>query len=175
VINDPQARARDIVSRLPPGPCRAVEIGVWRGANAARILKWHKHVHLILVDPWAPAEGSYATSGSTDSKLDAASFEAVYQKALVNLRPYRGRYTIIRDTSERASASFEGMADLVFIDGDHSYEGCARDIACWRNHTKVIGGHDFGKASFPGVAQAVKEAFGDDGYTLGLDSNWWAK
>lgn len=176
MINDPQARARDIVSRLPKGECTAVEIGVWRGANAARILKWHKGVHLTLVDPWAPAQGSYATSGSSDSKLGAAEFEAVYQRAMANLRPYAGRFTVLRASSVEAAALCEGSPqfDLVFIDGDHSYEGCLTDILAWRNKARVIGGHDYGKASFPGVVKAVREVFGTQ-YEQGLDSNWWAK
>lgn len=174
--NDPQARARDIASRLPKGKCTALEIGVWRGANASRILKYHKHVHLTLVDPWAPADGSYATSGSSDSKLGKEAFELVYQRALANLKPYEGRFKVVRASSALAASLIEESEpfDLVFIDGDHSYDGCALDIALWRKRTKVIGGHDYGKASFPGVVKAVREAFGTE-YTLGLDSNWWAK
>ena len=37
--------------------------------------------------------------------------------------------------------------DLIFLDGDHSYEGCKRDIEKWwprvKNKTGILAGHDF--------------------------------
>ena len=51
--------------------------------------------------------------------------------------------------------------DLLFIDGDHSYEGCAADIAAW--HDRVVPGgsivfHDSYQGSY-GVQRAVTEFF----------------
>ena len=48
---------------------------------------------------------------------------------------------------------------MLFIDGDHSYEGCKRDIDAWFPHMKkdgVLLFHDCDESS-PGVVQAVAE------------------
>lgn len=48
---------------------------------------------------------------------------------------------------------------LLFIDGDHSYQGCKTDIDCWYPHMKEHGimfFHDHDESS-PGVLQAVSE------------------
>ena len=59
------------------------------------------------------------------------------------------------------SAEFENESlDLVFIDGDHSYEGCKADIEAWLPKLRsggVLAGHDYGHKRFPGVKQAVDE------------------
>lgn len=49
--------------------------------------------------------------------------------------------------------------DLIFIDGDHTYEGCSADIANWYPQMKKHGVmlfHDYDITS-PGVIQAVDE------------------
>jgi hypothetical protein len=65
------------------------------------------------------------------------------------------------DTARAAEMFADGGVTLAFIDGDHSYEGCRRDIAAWRSKIKskgLLAGHDF-SAEYPGVMQAVLEAF----------------
>lgn len=61
--------------------------------------------------------------------------------------------------------------DMVFIDGDHTYEGCKGDLDIWVPHVKkggIVAVHDYGKAehdptadgrtkAYPGVDQAVRE------------------
>lgn len=52
--------------------------------------------------------------------------------------------------------------DLVFIDADHTYEGCKKDIDLWWPKLKkggVMLGHDYGP-HFEGVVKAVNERFG---------------
>lgn len=49
--------------------------------------------------------------------------------------------------------------DVIFIDGDHTYLGCKRDIDAWYPHMKkggVMMFHDCDESS-PGVVQAVAE------------------
>jgi hypothetical protein len=52
--------------------------------------------------------------------------------------------------------------DVIFLDGDHSYEATKADIQAWLPKLRAGGilcGHDFGVATFPGVEQAVRESF----------------
>lgn len=63
--------------------------------------------------------------------------------------------------------------DLIFIDGDHSYNGCAADIRAYRNKLNVNGklcGHDI---DFPGVNQAVTSLI--TSYDVGPNNVWIAK
>lgn len=74
------------------------------------------------------------------------------------------------------------LADLVFIDGDHSYEGCKGDIEAWLPNIKpggLIAIHDYKKhlleydentcphpKPWPGVDQAVDELLLMGGYEM---------
>lgn len=62
------------------------------------------------------------------------------------------------DNPEAALPSLNGeLADMVFIDGDHSYVGCNRDIQFWKRYLApggILCGHD---ASWPGVQFAIDE------------------
>ncbi|MHC4431724.1 MAG: class I SAM-dependent methyltransferase, partial [Planctomycetota bacterium] len=54
-------------------------------------------------------------------------------------------------------------ADIIFIDGEHTYEACKADIEAWLPHLAKDGwlmGHDYSRI-FPGVVQAVDELFHD--------------
>lgn len=59
------------------------------------------------------------------------------------------------------SSYYMRKISVLFIDGDHSYEGCKRDIEAWVPHMKkggIIFFHDCDESS-PGVVQAVAEAY----------------
>ena len=61
--------------------------------------------------------------------------------------------------SVEISKQFKDEIDVLFIDGDHSYEGCKRDIDAWYPFVKKDGVmlfHD-GDESSPGVVRAVAE------------------
>jgi hypothetical protein len=70
--------------------------------------------------------------------------------------------TRIYDGSVRSFyESYDGPApSMVFIDGDHSYEGVQADLAwaCERG-VPIIAGHDFNSVLHAPVVQAVKERF----------------
>jgi hypothetical protein len=59
----------------------------------------------------------------------------------------------------------DGSVDFCFIDALHTYESVKTDIAAWlpkmRHGSGVLAGHDL-NAHYPGIEQAVREAFGDD-------------
>lgn len=55
-----------------------------------------------------------------------------------------------------------GEVDMVFIDGDHSYEHCKSDALAWLPHIKsdgVISFHDYAKNPWIGVFTFVNEYF----------------
>ena len=78
---------------------------------------------------------------------------------------------------EAAKAITDGSLDFVFIDADHSYEGCKADIEAWLPKVKprgFIGGHDYDNAEFPmfGVKRAVDELAASLGQTVDLGDNF---
>lgn len=83
----------------------------------------------------------------------------------------------IKKTSVEAAAldAIPPEVDMVFIDGDHSYEAVKADLKTWGPRTrKLICGHDFNDPLYPGVRQAVYEYFGADVVKVGPDSLWSA-
>lgn len=65
------------------------------------------------------------------------------------------------DSLEIAKDYADDSLDLVFIDGDHSFEGCSADIRAWLPKVKIGGylaGHDY-ESTYPGVIAAVHLAF----------------
>ena len=65
------------------------------------------------------------------------------------------------------------MVDIIFIDADHSYQGCSKDIRAYKSKVKEAGlltGHDI---DYPGVNKAVKELIGN--FDVGPNNVWIAK
>lgn len=63
------------------------------------------------------------------------------------------------DSKDVAKLNWEKKIDVLFIDGDHSYEGCKADIDSWYPHMAEHGVmlfHDCDETS-PGVVRAVHE------------------
>ena len=65
------------------------------------------------------------------------------------------------------------MVDLVFIDADHSYDGCSTDVRAYTpkvNINGILSGHDI---DYPGVNQAVNQFVKD--YSVGPNNVWFTK
>lgn len=63
-------------------------------------------------------------------------------------------------------------ADLVYIDGDHSYEGCKKDIEVYLPKTrKIVCGDDYSVREGFGVIEAVTELFPQHKH---CGPFWWA-
>ena len=65
------------------------------------------------------------------------------------------------DSFEASEFLQDKSADVVFIDGDHSYEVVRKDIELWKHKVKPDGlllGHDYHE-NHPGVIKAVNERF----------------
>jgi predicted O-methyltransferase YrrM len=82
-------------------------------------------------------------------------------------------------TSEEAAKQFpDESIDFVFIDGDHSYEGCAKDIDLWYPKLKeggLLSGHDYRDGRNYGVKQAVHEFAAREGtqFRTGENYTWF--
>src|SRR6056300_621906 len=85
---------------------------------------------------------------------------------------YGDRLVPIQGNSSKV-AHFCPKADLIFIDGDHSYQGCKNDILAYQSKVKpngIFSGHDY---DFVGVNQAVNELV--DLIDIGPNNVWYRK
>ena len=85
--------------------------------------------------------------------------------------------TVIKKTSVEAVEHLPNLkADMVFIDGDHSYDGVKSDLETWAPRAKkLLCGHDLNDPNYPGIRQALYEFFGADRVASGPDSLWYIK
>jgi hypothetical protein len=167
-------RADEILRRIPRGESRGAEIGVYKGGLSARLLKARPRLHLLLVDPWVGAErssDSYKASGDRRAFDPQGKMDGYFRATRRAVRFAGDRAEIIRAFSvEVAPRVPDASLDFVFIDGDHSYEGCSADIAAWTPKLRpggLLGGHDYSDP-WPGVVRAVDEAVEAHGWALDL-------
>jgi len=128
---------------------RGAELGVWYGKTYFRLLENCPDLTLIGVDNWDPKYPHFAHHKNQD-----ANRAEVYAGA----EKFGQRAGIMEmDMTEAAGRIPDESLDFVFIDGDHTYEGCRRDIETWLSKIKADGwitGHDY---LWPGVNEAVKK------------------
>jgi len=109
---------RDCLRRHAGGRHRLVEIGVMHGATTA-LLRAAMHPDGVVtgIDP------------HPNGRL-GVSFERWIARREV-ARHLRGRAVLLRQWSYQASTTWRSPIDFLFVDGDHSREGLARDWTDW--------------------------------------------
>ena len=171
-------RAHALLNEIYSEPKVGVEIGVYRGQLSWRLLAANKNLFLYMVDPWAEVgeDSSYRTTDDKIARLSQDEHDSVMANALDEVKPFKGRYEVLRMTSKDAAPRFTYESlDFVFIDGDHSQEGCALDIRIWWPKVKVGGvlsGHDYRDERNYGVIPAVDEFVSRSGRKLRLGGNY---
>jgi len=164
------------------------EIGMGRCYMAKELLR-HPTLHLHMVDNWLPTDQqpqAYIATGDNFAMRTEGMCKTHYRMAVDLADAHPGRVTIHRaDSVEAAKHIQDGALDLVFIDADHSYDGCKRDIAAWLPKVKRggwLGGHDYHnhgdlRFDFTGVDRAVDEFRQNFGVEIETDLNftWWAR
>lgn len=173
-----QVRAAEILNRVPVG-AKGAEIGVFAGEMSRALLGSDHGISLVMVDSWEGAGASYqGDSGDWHAGLAQAAQDGFFAQAQRRARFAGTRATILRMRSgEALSRIADRSLDFVFIDADHSYEGCKADIRGWAKKVKPggwLGGHDYKNTDFPGfgVTQAVDEFASRAGLSLELGENF---
>jgi len=178
-------RATEIAKRMPRSrTIYGAEIGVFRGHMSRRLLAYMPSLNLFMVDSWEAHDqtGDYAMSGDFHAGLSAEQQEGFAQEAAGNVAFAESRRMIFREPSDKAAHRIgDGKLDFVFIDADHSYQGCLSDIEAWLPKLKPDGllcGHDYDNPEYDfGVKRAVDEFIARTGMTLELGANytWFAR
>jgi hypothetical protein len=142
-----------------------LEIGSWRGRSTHALLSGCKG-RVTAVDHF---KGS-AQSGDATNWL--AKESDIYKEFMDNVGNFSNLRVIKASSKGAREILKEEVFDMIFIDGEHSYEAVKEDIALWKDKAKVIlCGHDYCSAWIP-VQQAVDESIVKDGV---VGSIWFKK
>jgi len=127
------AREGDALAACANGRTRGVEIGVHEGANTVR-----------LAEALAPGGLLYAIDPFFPGRLGVAWGEMI-ARTEARRRRVRAKVRFVRALSWEACDVIPGSFDFMFIDGDHSIDGIARDWRDWSGRIEpggIIALHD---------------------------------
>jgi hypothetical protein len=144
----------DLGAQVPAGQA-IVELGVYR-AKTTLLLSWGaRHgngAHVYGIDPWDLEGNTYGEPFTTSGTRNWARYN-------VKAQGFANFVTLIQSFSADAAGTWSGPPiGLLFVDGDHSYEGARGDITGWARHLAdgaVIAVDDYGHPDWPGVKEAV--------------------
>jgi predicted O-methyltransferase YrrM len=149
-----------------------VEIGSYLGASALALAAGlrgagNAAARIYCIDTW---ENTAMTEGSRDTFAEFARHTAPFAS---RIEPVRGWSTDVAGTLLPRL----GLIDLLFIDGDHSYEGVLAD---WRTYSPALAPgatlvfHDIGWAE--GVQQVISKEVRPRVSSEGrLPNLWWGR
>jgi hypothetical protein len=139
--------------------------GSWLGLSSivvanGLLANLNLHATIYCVDTW---RGS-----PKQQHFPQVQNDRLFEQFLHNVRAAQvdGFIKPVRGESVAVARGWSGpRADVIFIDGDHSEEGCYRDICAWHPHLNT-GGRLLGHDAVPGgpVEAAVRRYCRERGY-----------
>ncbi len=142
-----------------------IEIGCFKGEFARYLLENLPILRLTSIDPL---------------ELSDLDIRGCYEDIKENTESFGKRFRLLNLFSDEAIKILDGQYDFVFIDGDHSYEQCRKDIlnySCLIRAGGIIAGHNYhiaDNSAHPGVHTSVNEIFGNR-VKLAKDFIWYVK
>src|SRR3989344_1807546 len=126
-----------------------VEVGSHLGATSCMLALANKNNKVYCVDTW-----------KNDGQMPDRSKDT-FEEFKNNTKDF-SNIIALRGTSEEVVKNFNEKIDLLFIDGDHSYEGVKKDIFNWIPKCKdsaMVAFHDVGPAGSVeyGVTKVIDE------------------
>jgi len=123
-----------------------VEVGVWRGAYAAHMLK---HCHGIasytMIDPW-----QQLPDWNKPANKNNAVFESIFAEAMACTDFAKDKRHVMRCTTKEAAPEIAPESlDMAYIDGDHTLRGITIDLMLMYGKLRpggLLGGDDFVKS-----------------------------
>lgn len=126
-------------------PLTGIEIGCFKGEFARYLLENFGNLKLTSIDPFC-----------------------YWDEIIGNIGPNIHRFRLLNLYSDEAIHVINCKCDFVFIDGDHSYEQCRKDILNYSAIVKnggIVSGHNYDRENYhpedeaggahPGVNKAV--------------------
>lgn len=153
---------------------QVVEVGVLSGATTRMLARQTSAARIFAVDHWQGVPDDPIQAGIY---RDPAKSERVFRRKLAK-EIKSGRVVVVKKEAMAAAVhmtdKYGPIFDLVFLDADHSYNAVRADIWAWSHLVRpggILSGHD---VNWPGVKQAVDEAF-PRGWNKGDGFTWWVE
>jgi len=130
----------------------ALEVGSYLGASACFLAAGLRNNggRLYCVDTW---HNDAMNEGSRDT----------YEDFVHNTQAFHDIITPLRGKSIAVADQYAGpRIDLLFIDGDHTYEGCHNDWVKWQRHLSseaILAFHDYTRSEVFVVSLIAKYRF----------------
>lgn len=145
---------------------RGAEIGVQTGVYSQTLRQSWEGRELYLIDRWKFDPG-YKDIANIPDEEQKENYMIVVEKFIDD-----DSVQIIRKDSLEAAKQFpDEFFDWLYLDADHSLEGCANDLRAWYPKLKtggIFAGHDYIDGEFIGGVFGVKSAV--DGFISGLNT-----
>ena len=113
-----------------------MEIGCWEGDFSESLVESFPESKLVLVDPWKSSEknstGWYGSENVNDEKMNQI-YHSVCNKFKDNKNVTVHRGTVI----SFYESNLQSTMDIVYVDGDHSYEGVLLDLVYADKFTNI--------------------------------------
>lgn len=125
---------KELARLLPPSPI-VVNIGAGGGTSGLAFMESRPDLRLVTID----IQDESSPFGCLEAERD------VITKAGLDSPRHR---QILGDSVEVAARWDGGKVNMVFVDGNHSFEGCKGDLLGWIPHIEKGGlllVHDYGK------------------------------
>lgn len=124
-------------------PETVTEIGVWKGAFAAHLLKHTNSIRTYyMIDPW-----QHLPDWNKPANVEESAFSEIYQQAMEATAFARSKVKVLRDQTKNAVRKIpDQCVDFVYVDGDHTLRGITIDLLSIWPKVKpggFIGGDDF--------------------------------
>lgn len=128
-----------------------VEIGAWTGRSGKILALSSPTSQIISID--------YFKNPYFAFHLGVLNAGEAYQECQKNMEGINN-WQLIKEDTKKAGKNWEKEIDLLFIDGDHEYEGVKSDIQLFVPYVKsghVVLFHDYVTSELPDVKRAVDE------------------
>lgn len=147
------------------------EIGVFKGEFSKYIYNTIKPKELHMIDLF---DGMMCSGDKDGNNIIWADLNEEY----INLKSYFNNNQNVKIhkgfSFEILNTFVDEYFDLIYIDGDHSYDGVKKDLNIAFNKIKnggYIFGHDYNQTVFPGVVKAVNEFCDENNLTISYMTN----
>jgi predicted O-methyltransferase YrrM len=133
-----------------------LEIGVAMGEHAEQVLR-DRNIYYTGIDQWKydttmEHEKNKIKNWNTQEKWDD-----IYKSVLKKLSKFEDRASIIRGSSRDVVPTLVHKYDVIYVDGDHSYEGAKKDLELSLEVLAEDGKIIVDDLQYPSVAQAFRE------------------
>ena len=135
---------------------KGVEIGVQEGVFSQTLRSSWNGEELYLIDRW-----KYDPEYKDIANISDAKQKEYYLSVVQKFSEDNGVQILRKDSLSAAKQFPDEYFDWIYIDADHSFEGCSKDLEAWYPKLKtggVMAGHDYIDGEFTAGSFGVKSA-----------------